>query len=140
MDFEELYKYCVDMNKSTLEKCLVCHMPIDKTENHLILACKHYYHSECINYYSGLVTCLYCEKVSEPQIDSKNIYCKVIIKSGSNKGKYCDRLNCNYHKQDNLHIIKQKTFDNEFCNVIIMNGRRKGQVCNRKNPCLYHVK
>ena len=41
MNFEELFKYCQELNKSNSEKCLVCHIPIEKNHKHIKLNCKH---------------------------------------------------------------------------------------------------
>ena len=142
MNFEELLDYCTKLNNSTNEKCLVCHIPIENNEVHLKFVCSHYYHIECIGYKSGKMQCMYCEKVSLPQImnvGNKNINdtiindnnnCKTIMKSGSRKGMECGRNNCKYHKNE---------IEGINCNVIIKTGIKKGQMCNRKMPCHFHA-
>ena len=101
--FDMLLDYCTKLNESTSEKCLVCHIPIEKNDIHIKLVCKHIYHPDCISYKSGKVKCLYCEQLSLPEIINNNIInninkCTVIMKSGKNKGKPCERVNCHYHK------------------------------------------
>lgn len=34
-----------------------------------------------------------------------NIKCKVILSTGNNKGAYCNRVNCSYHKFNKSKII-----------------------------------
>lgn len=34
-----------------------------------------------------------------------NIKCKVILSTGNNKGVYCNRVNCSYHKFNKSKII-----------------------------------
>ena len=135
MDFEELYKYCVKLNESTCEKCLVCHIPIETTDMHLKFKCSHYYHMECIKYKSGKLQCIYCEKVSIPTIinnvSTDTNSCKVIMKTGSRKNMMCGRIDCKYHKV----IVNE---ENKNCDHIIKMGVKAGQQCNRKLPCHYH--
>jgi hypothetical protein len=154
MNFEELLKYCTEINESTNEKCLVCHIPLNNDEKYIKLGCSHIFHQTCIKHKSLFIKCLYCEKVSKPNIlnysnnPSKQvdtICCKFIIKTGINKGKYCDRLNCNYHKIESNKIQfigikpmkkpKQKIING--CQTIIKSGPRSGQLCQRIN-CSYH--
>ena len=105
MSFEELFNYCNKLNESTAEKCLVCHIPIEKDGSSIKLKCKHYYHSMCIKYKKGKVNCLYCEKTSLPEFVNEQVVneqvvngCNIILKTGLNKGKECGRINCKYHK------------------------------------------
>ena len=58
----------------------------------------------------------------------KITHCTVILKSGVNKGKICNRINCKYHTP----VISA-------CTEILKSGPRKGEVCNRIN-CKYHSK
>ena len=105
-DFDNLYKLVSDMNKSTKEKCLICHLPIETKE--IELKCTHQYHHKCL---SRTKTCPYCganriEKTistSNKPIDTSKILviCQSIIKSGARKGIVCGRNRCNYH---NLEI------------------------------------
>ena len=142
MNFQELLDYCTNLNNSTNEKCLVCHIPIENNEVHLKFVCSHYYHIDCIGYKYGKVQCMYCEKISLPQIvnigknDSiinENIItnsCKNIMKTGSRKGIECGRINCKYHKNETKET---------YCDHIIKTGLKKGQMCNRKMPCHFHA-
>ena len=149
MNFDDLYNYCNKLNESICEKCLVCHIPIEKTDTHLKFDCSHYYHPECIvtkpqNKWiqNQSYICMYCEKKSIPTIINcdNNItqstrilssnQCNVIMKSGVKKGQECGRINCNYHKNNIVH--------NDTCQHIIKTGIKKGQFCNRIKPCSYH--
>ncbi len=115
MDFDTLFNYCLELNNSSSEKCMVCHIPIENTDPHLKLQCKHLFHSNCIGYKSGKTKCLYCEVSSIPEIinqtnkipkpisvinpiKSSETYCKVLLKSGYNAGQFCNRVKCPYHK------------------------------------------
>ncbi len=126
MDFESLLEYCNKLNDSTNEKCLICHIPINNMESHIILECKHYYHIDCIGYKGKQIKCMYCEKTSSPQVFnyiSNN--CKYILLSGVNKGNECGRVNCKYHNKEPVVL----------CTAIV---KSKNTVCNRKLPCKYH--
>ena len=72
MDFDSLLNYCVELNNSTNEKCLVCHIPIENNDEHLKLLCNHIFHKKCIGYKIGSIKCLYCEKKSIPEIINGN--------------------------------------------------------------------
>ncbi len=162
MNFEELLNYCTNINNSTDEKCLVCHIPVGSNDKHIKFKCSHIYHPECINYKSGCSKCLYCEKISIPTFincpeikpktkNNKNLVCKVILKTGEKKGKFCGRTNCSYHKSQNM-IVEINTETNkpnkpnkqkksktiQTCCFIIKTGIKKGTVCNRLLPCKYH--
>ena len=167
MDFDSLFDYCIKLNESTSEKCLVCHIPIENNDAHLKLKCSHLFHPNCISYKSGSVKCLYCEKTSVPdlinntskqvhQINSEsnlnkqsNICCKVQLKSGPNKGQYCNRVNCKYHKIQSQPIVilnqsaskipkPKKIIKINKCTVILKTGVKCGQECGRELPCKYH--
>jgi len=126
MDFDTLLEYCNKLNESTNEKCLICHIPINNNDSHIILECKHYYHTDCIGYRGKQIKCMYCEKTSIPSLFNytQNI-CKYILLSGINKGNECARVHCSYHNK----VIE------ELCTSII---KSKNTVCNRKLPCKYH--
>ena len=135
MNFDELFNYCTKLNESSAEKCLVCHIPIEKDDMHIKLKCNHYYHPNCIKYIKGSVKCMYCEKISIPTIinndNTLNIIdmtntCHVIMKTGLKKGMECGRMNCKYHNK----ICT--------CTVIMKSGKKKGDMCNRTLPCGYH--
>ena len=147
MNFDELLNYCNKLNESKCEKCLICHVPIEPNDIHLKFKCSHYYHPDCITNPSykwntnQSYICMYCEKKSVPTLINSNVTsnvlpennnsCKVIMKSGSKKGKACERINCKYH---NNNIV----VDNNLCTGIIKSGTKKGQACNRIMPCSYH--
>ena len=160
MDFEHLMKIANKMNKIEGEKCLICHFP-DNNKNLLKLDCNHFYHKNCLFNSSKIrstVTCSYCNKktlfskAKKLSLLNKKP-CKKIIKSGINKGKICNRLNCKYHKnhlQSELIITqdvntndpnskeKDKIVINKIgCQSIIKSGKRKGEICKRLN-CIYH--
>ena len=126
MDFDALLEYCNKLNESTNEKCLICHIPINNSDSHIILECKHYYHTECIGYKGKQIKCMYCEKTSKPNLFNHiQNTCKHILLTGVKKGGECGRVNCNYHNK-----VKE-----ELCTAII---KSKNTVCNRKLPCKYH--
>lgn len=164
MNFEELLKYCTELNESKNEKCLVCHIPIDSDEKYIKLECSHIFHSDCVKYKSGILKCLYCEKSSTPSLLNYSntnllpllpniIYCKMILKTGPNKGKFCNRPDCKYHKIDTkplqvidvvtnkpIKIIKPKSKPkpkNFGCQILIKTGPKTGQPCGRLE-CKYH--
>ncbi len=158
MNFEELFKYCTEINESKNDKCLVCHIPIQSNEKYIKLGCTHIFHPDCIKYKSGTLKCLYCEKTSIPDlINNFNInsqllvpnlvYCKVILKSGSNKGKFCNRPNCKYH---NIEVKSTQIIDTQTnkpikiskpkvigCQTLLKSGPKSGQLCGRLD-CKYH--
>lgn len=173
MDFDSLLNYCIKLNDSSCDKCLVCHIPIENNDEHLKLKCTHLFHKNCIGYKNGSIKCLYCEKVSLPEIvnnsnktilnnvlninKQKEIYCKVILKTGPNKGQYCNRQECKYHKlQTNSVVVinssssikkpatklsqNKKTLKLNKCDVILKSGKKSGHVCGRNLPCKYHSK
>lgn len=122
MDFDSLLSYCIKLNDSTCDKCLVCHIPIETNDEHLKLKCAHLFHKKCLGYKTGSIKCLYCEKSSIPEllnssnktnnvinaqtiVKQKEICCKVILKTGQNQGQYCNRQNCSYHKLQVTQVI-----------------------------------
>jgi hypothetical protein len=138
MDFDSLLSYCIKLNDSSCDKCLVCHIPIENNDEHLKLKCTHLFHKNCIGYKSGSTKCLYCEKTSIPEIinssnkikpinnvsniaEQKEICCKVILKTGPNQGQYCNRQHCSYHKLTTPVI------------VLNSNGSKKPNLKNNKN-------
>lgn len=131
MDFDALLEYCNKLNDSTNEKCLICHIPINNSDSHIILECKHYYHIDCIGYKGKQLKCMYCEKTSKPDVFNYTqdtcLYttCKYILLSGGNKGNECGRVNCKYHNKEPVVL----------CTSIV---KSKNTVCNRKLPCKYH--
>jgi len=62
---------------------------------------------------------------------AKNNRCKVILKSGKNKGNVCGRAcsgkYCTMHIRNSIASVSCIT-----CNAIIKTGKRKGQVCNAR--------
>lgn len=145
IDFESLYSLVENINKSTKEKCLICHFPIE--ENEMVLTCNHYYHSTCLIIKTQNIKCPYCEKTVKikTQGSKNNITegCKILLLSGSRKGQYCGRNNCTYHKltKDKIKIItKDKIINKEKiveCPSILKSGSKKGQPCGRTN-CKIH--
>ena len=131
-EFDKLLSMVTKLNNRSGEECMVCHFPDDK-ENLLKLDCNHYYHKNCITITNSKFTCPYCKKTTifktNIQSNPTNI-CNVILKSGINKGKPCNRVNCKYHINKELPLT---------CDSIIGSGPKKGQICNRIN-CKYHKK
>lgn len=81
------------------EKCMVCHMN-DSIDNLVKLSCNHYFHKSCLPK-KNVFKCTYCNKKTKLKSSKKSTSgnkCKVILKSGKNKGKPCNRINCGYHK------------------------------------------
>jgi hypothetical protein len=162
-NYDNMYEMILNMNKSTKEKCLVCHLPIQELE--VELQCKHQYHFECIdnkkkngsitcyycgltNYYSGLTnklntnvkpvvkkpTCLPKLKGNTPLI-----ICKFKIVTGTRIGQICGRENCCYHKKTLIEkpLPITENIVGEKCESIIKTGIKKGLQCGRIN-CYYH--
>jgi hypothetical protein len=132
MNFDELLEYCTKLNESALEKCLICHIPIEKNDKYLITGCSHHYHIDCAKYKKNTIQCMYCEKVTTPKLfnnEGVDITCQHIMTSGKNKGIKCGRIDCKYHKAKN---------NNDICKCIIKSGIKKGTQCGRKLPCAYH--
>jgi hypothetical protein len=130
LDFDSLYKIIEKMDKSSKEKCLICHLPIENDE--LILSCNHYYHSKCLNKTTNKIKCPYCQRIASIK-PNKIIQedCKVLLTTGNRKGEYCGRTNCCYHKLNK---------ENEYlCQSILKSGLRKGQVCGRNNCKLHNI-
>ena len=130
LDFNSLYKIIEKMDKSSKEKCLICHLPIENDE--LILSCNHYYHSKCLNKTTNKIKCPYCQRIASIK-PNKIIQedCKVLLTTGNRKGEYCGRTNCCYHKLNK---------ENEYlCQSILKSGLRKGQVCGRNNCKLHNI-
>lgn len=167
MDFDTLLNYCIKLNESTNEKCLVCHIPLEKNDSHLKLKCNHLFHKNCIGYIKGTIKCLYCDKSSIPEIINGDnsfiheisngdkpisliipeILCKVIIKSGLHKGQYCNRSICKYHKLTKQDVIVINPSTNQInlstnqinkCLFILKSGKNCGNICGRDLPCNYH--
>lgn len=133
--FNKLYNNILKEENINEEICNICHY---KTLNDkIILSCKHVFHKKCLK---NLKNCPYCGKkiekpplekpiIEKPPIEKQiNIICKVILKSGKNKGKECGRKNCLIHK--NIPI-------KNICKVILKSGKNKGKECGRGN-CLIH--
>ena len=127
MNYDDLFKMVKEMNQVKGEKCMICHFP-DTNQNLLKLKCGHFFHKKCLALpSSGYIKCPYCEQTCIMKEDNNipSVKCKVILKSGVNKGKECGRINCKYHKQVNV------------CQEILKSGIRKGEICGRIN-CKYH--
>jgi hypothetical protein len=136
-DFDSLYKIIEKMDQSSKEKCLICHLPIENDE--LILSCNHYYHSKCLNKKTNKLKCPYCQKiVSIKPTKIISEYCKILLTRGSNKGEYCGRINCCYHKlnKETITVIKPNEY---LCQSILKSGLRKGEICGRNNCKLHNI-
>ena len=133
-DFDKIYDNISKMNKSTKEKCLICHIPLENKE--LELACKNQYHFNCVGKKNGKFTCPYCGKSNKiellPLKETILTGCTFKILSGTKKGEYCNRINCGYHKK----ILINK-LDDDICHTIMKSGIKKGQECGR-TKCKYH--
>ena len=122
MEFDKLLKIVLEKNKVDGEKCLICHFP-DDLKNLEKLNCSHYFHLNCLNLdkikKGNKITCPYCgtkvkinkkkesaslvlsdQTSSAFENNSKGSICKIILKSGVNKGKDCGRCNCKYHNKN----------------------------------------
>lgn len=133
------------------DECMICQLPILSTDRIIKLKCNHNYHKECIkdNIYSkkyNKITCPYCTQVSHKKKCGKcNLKfftskcecldkhkCQAYFKSGKNKGKQCNKINCKRHKNNKIQEINK-------CKIILKSGKNKGQICSRIN-CGYHKK
>ena len=126
-DYQKIYEMITNMNKSTKEKCLICHFVIEEKE--IELKCTHQYHTKCIEpKKNGTVICPYCGKTNKLAIESNSNQnmCHFKMLSGKRKGLECNRVNCGYHKKDGI-----------ACESIIKSGIKKGELCGRLN-CKYH--
>ena len=75
--FNKLYIELIEEEDIKEDICNICHLKT--TSDKVKLKCGHIYHKKCIK---NLKYCPYCNKL----IEINNI-CKVILKSGKNKGK-----------------------------------------------------
>ena len=98
INIDDYITYINNNNNIKGEKCMICHMN-DTIDNLVKLSCNHYFHKSCLPK-KNTVKCLYCNKKTKLQNTKKvsNNKCKIILKSGKNKGKPCNRINCGYHK------------------------------------------
>lgn len=135
-EFDKLLKEVNKLNSIDGEQCMVCHFP-DLETNLIKLKCNHFYHETCIIKLikNNKIKCPYCDKISTIKEQNRDNICKVIMKSGINKGKECNRPNCTYHKI-NIQVVDNNLIK---CQSIIKSGTRKGELCNRVN-CKYHNK
>ena len=119
--FEELYNNIIKEENIDEEICYICHYKT--TKNKIKLDCNHFFHRDCLK---NLKYCPYCSKNINPDILKKKLCpviskCKIILKSGKNKGKECGRNNCLIHKSKNI------------CKSILKSGKNKGNECGRLN-------
>lgn len=147
MYFNKLLKLVKQKKSIKGETCMVCHFPIENDIDNFKLKCNHCYHKSCIKTKLKNISCPYClqityskkciickkfifnKKICEDcDIKNKHNKCQVKLKSGKNKGKRCNRINCKIHKNKLIN-----------CQVILKSGKRKGEVCSREN-CKYHNK
>tara|TARA_B110000858_G_C17637194_1_gene396295 strand:- start:360 stop:668 length:309 start_codon:yes stop_codon:yes gene_type:complete len=98
INIEDYINYINNNNNIKGEKCMVCHMN-DTLDNLVKLNCNHYFHKTCLPK-KNIIKCLYCNKKTKLKSSKtvNNNKCNVILKSGKNKGKVCNRINCGYHK------------------------------------------
>jgi hypothetical protein len=152
MNFDEMVELINSMKKSSNEEedCMICHLPIEK--NIMKLKCGHKYHEDCIEFIKNKkqsIVCPYCQVVTDiskvnkiktdisvettentqvvTDIITENSQCNIIIKSGKNVGKKCNKINC----------IRHKTTIQNLCPTILKTGKNKGTQCNRLN-CKIH--
>lgn len=136
LNFDELVLLLENMKKIKGEECLICQLPIKNNEDSIQLKCKHNYHSKCINIKNKYISCPYCNHVTlQNDIIKKENLCTAIIKSGINKGKTCNRINCKIHKK----LQNDESDKSNMCKVKLKSGINKGNFCNRIN-CHYHKK
>ena len=129
LEYDFLFNLVNNMNKVEGEKCMICYFP-DKPINLLKLDCGHFFHKRCLvdselkNVKKKIIMCPYCDsrsnlvQVIKNDINKNNlasfkkqksckisnideVRCKVILKSGKNKGIECNRINCKYHNKTN---------------------------------------
>ena len=124
--FNELYNNILKEESINEDICNICHYKT--VDDKIILSCKHVFHSKCLK---NLKNCPYCNKIIEKP-NNINIACKIILKSGKNKGKECGRINCKIHKNIS-------TENKNKCIQILKSGKNKGKVCGRFN-CGIHNK
>jgi len=140
-NYEQIYEMITQMNKSTKEKCLICHFIIETKE--MELNCKHQYHNKCIETIKGkkgIINCPYCGKSNKLNKDNTDNICKWNFKSGIRKGEQCNKKNCGYHKKTKLENLDIPAITIEYpeeCKSIIKSGIKKGQQCGRIY-CKYH--
>lgn len=104
--FNQIYEKLIQDENNEGDICNICHLKV--TKNEIKLECSHVFHKKCLKKKIG--KCPYCDKKYDITNKDKletipNNTCKVILKSGKNKGKECGRINCGYHKnKDNIII------------------------------------
>jgi len=142
MNFDDLVNIVMEIKSHKGDECLICHFPID-LDLLIKLKCNHSYHNNCINNIikdKVGITCPYCQTVTNKSIQDKTIQgnliiklesnkCKKIIKTGVNKGKECNIIQCKRHNKIEKVLV--------LCKEILMSGKKKGLPCNRNN-CKYH--
>lgn len=120
--FNELYNNIIKEEDINEDICSICHY---KTlEDKITLSCNHIFHNKCLG---KLDFCPYCnQKINMVDFKNNNT-CKVLLKSGVNKGKPCGRLMCKLHKITNTNT------DVNMCTSILKSGSNKGKQCGRIN-------
>ena len=104
INIDDYISFINNNNKIKGEKCMVCHMN-DLKKNLLKLDCNHYFHESCVKKKNNVIKCKYCNKKTKlkskgsSKKSNKNKKCQAILKSGKNKGKKCNRINCGYHNK-----------------------------------------
>lgn len=140
MNFDELVELASNMKEIKGEECMICHFPIDENivNNIMKLSCNHFYHKSCIDNLmkSKEVVCPYCQRSTNinkiKPVKLPKVICTSIIKTGENKGKQCNKLNCKKH-------IKKIEAIPILCNTMLKTGKNKGTLCKR-HDCLFHNK
>jgi len=150
-NFDSLVSEIEILDKKKGNECLICQFTIEDENEQVQLKCKHYYHKKCINYKKMMnIKCPYCGVLSfSKDIKVVQNVCKAIYKSGKNKGKVCERINCKIHKKKETDINTEKIITNivnkvektskNVCKAILKTGKNKGKLCNRIN-CKLHNK
>ena len=144
MNFDEMVELINNLNKSTNEECMICHLPVES--NKIKLKCTHTYHTDCIKILkiNQSIVCPYCQvtsripneniPISNTVVDNKT--CNNMIYLGKNKGIVCKKINCSCNMKK---CICHKKIVADPCNVILKTGKNKGTVCNR-HKCKIHNK
>ena len=169
MDYSKL-ESLVKMLKTSDDLCGICHLSNNNFST--TLSCNHKYHWNCIKKYvltkkykSGLCPycskkfydknilkkCIFCPtktyydiKKCDKHINSEIKKCTIILKSGKNKNKPCNRNTknntnyCSYHFKLNDKKNSETNLP-KTCTAVLKSGNRKGQMCNRKTFGKFHL-
>jgi hypothetical protein len=97
--FNELYNNIIQEEDINEDICNICHYKTIKDK--ITLVCNHVFHKKCLK---NLKLCPYCNQKVKIKDINLNYKCKILLKSGKNKGKECGRLNCKIHKKNNISV------------------------------------